>query len=61
MFVPHAKRSVTSDVPSREELSVRADLLVIDGLYLRDFDYVDIGRVRYPSTSRTPPPGPASA
>ncbi|MET8805869.1 ethanolamine ammonia-lyase reactivating factor EutA [Streptomyces sp. NPDC004546] len=33
----------------REELDVTADLLVIDGLHLRDFDYVDIGRVRFPS------------
>ncbi|MFJ3823604.1 ethanolamine ammonia-lyase reactivating factor EutA [Streptomyces nodosus] len=33
----------------REELDVTADLLVIDGLSLRDFDYVDIGRVRFPS------------
>jgi ethanolamine utilization protein EutA len=33
----------------REELSVGVDLLVIDGLGLRDFDYVDIGRVRHPS------------
>ncbi|GAA3827453.1 ethanolamine ammonia-lyase reactivating factor EutA [Streptomyces chiangmaiensis] len=33
----------------RDELEVTADLLVIDGLSLRDFDYVDIGRVRFPS------------
>jgi ethanolamine utilization protein EutA len=33
----------------REELDVTADLLVIDGLSLRDFDYVDIGRLRFPS------------
>ncbi|MQA93495.1 MAG: recombinase [Streptosporangiales bacterium] len=33
----------------REELVVGAELLVIDGLSLRDFEYVDIGRVRYPS------------
>jgi ethanolamine utilization protein EutA len=32
-----------------EELGVPGDLLVVDGLNLRDFDYVDIGRVRYPS------------
>ncbi|MFD3488345.1 ethanolamine ammonia-lyase reactivating factor EutA [Streptomyces sp. NPDC058665] len=35
----------------REELGVTADLLVIDGLSLRDFDYVDIGRVRFPSST----------
>ncbi len=33
----------------REELDVTGGLLVIDGLSLRDFDYVDIGRVRLPS------------
>ncbi|MDQ7908904.1 ethanolamine ammonia-lyase reactivating factor EutA [Phytohabitans sp. ZYX-F-186] len=31
------------------ECGVRADLLVLDGLALHDFDYVDIGRVRLPS------------
>jgi ethanolamine utilization protein EutA len=35
----------------RDELDVTAELLVVDGLYLRDFDYVDIGRVRYPSNT----------
>jgi ethanolamine utilization protein EutA len=33
----------------REELAVACDLLVVDGLSLRDFDYIDIGRVRFPS------------
>jgi ethanolamine utilization protein EutA len=33
----------------REELGVSGDLLVIDGLSLRDFDYIDIGKVRLPS------------
>ncbi|MDP9394392.1 MAG: ethanolamine ammonia-lyase reactivating factor EutA [Actinomycetota bacterium] len=33
----------------RDELGVRTDLLVVDGLSLRDFDYIDIGRVRHPS------------
>lgn len=33
----------------REELGVTSDLLVLDGLQLRDFDYVDLGRVRQPS------------
>ena len=33
----------------RDELDVTNQLLVVDGLSLRDFDYVDIGRVRYPS------------
>jgi ethanolamine utilization protein EutA len=35
----------------REELGVGTDVLVVDGLTLRDFDYVDIGRVRYPSNT----------
>jgi ethanolamine utilization protein EutA len=33
----------------RDELDVPNDLLVIDGLSLRDFDYIDIGRLRHPS------------
>jgi ethanolamine utilization protein EutA len=35
----------------RDELGVTNDLLVVDGLALRDFDYIDIGRVRYPSNT----------
>jgi ethanolamine utilization protein EutA len=33
------------------ELGVATDVLVVDGLLLRDFDYVDIGRVRHPSNT----------
>jgi ethanolamine utilization protein EutA (predicted chaperonin) len=33
----------------RDELGVGGDLVVIDGVLLRDFDYVDLGRVRQPS------------
>lgn len=33
----------------RDELGVSSDLVVIDGIALRDFDYVDLGRVRQPS------------
>ena len=33
----------------RDELGLGNDLLVVDGLSLRDFDYIDIGRVRHPS------------
>jgi ethanolamine utilization protein EutA len=33
----------------REELGVSNPLLVVDGLQLRDFDYIDIGRLRHPS------------
>ena len=32
-----------------EELGVSNDLVVLDGIVLRDFDYVDLGRVRQPS------------
>lgn len=32
-----------------EELNVRSNLLVIDGVTLWDFDYVDLGRIRMPS------------
>jgi ethanolamine utilization protein EutA len=35
----------------REELDVTGELLVIDGLSLRDFDYIDIGRIRFPSNT----------
>jgi ethanolamine utilization protein EutA len=35
----------------REELAVTGELLVIDGLSLRDFDYIDIGRIRFPSNT----------
>jgi ethanolamine utilization protein EutA len=35
----------------REELAVAGELLVIDGLSLRDFDYIDIGRIRFPSNT----------
>ncbi|MEU3984391.1 ethanolamine ammonia-lyase reactivating factor EutA [Streptomyces sp. NPDC026672] len=35
----------------REELDVGVELLVIDGIGLRDFDYVDIGRLRHPSNT----------
>ncbi|MGH3169261.1 MAG: ethanolamine ammonia-lyase reactivating factor EutA, partial [Trebonia sp.] len=33
----------------REELGIENDLVVLDGVMLRDFDYVDLGRVRQPS------------
>jgi ethanolamine utilization protein EutA len=33
----------------REELGVESDLLVIDGVTLWDFDYIDLGRIRLPS------------
>ncbi|HZL07191.1 MAG TPA: ethanolamine ammonia-lyase reactivating factor EutA, partial [Coriobacteriia bacterium] len=33
----------------RDELGVVSDLLVIDGVSLWDFDYIDLGRIRWPS------------
>jgi ethanolamine utilization protein EutA len=35
----------------RDELAVTNDLLILDGIDLRDFDFVDLGRVRYPSNT----------
>src|SRR3984893_13416816 len=33
----------------RDEMGVASELLVIDGVVLWDFDYIDLGRIRYPS------------
>ncbi len=33
----------------RDELEVESELLVIDGVVLWDFDYIDLGRIRMPS------------
>jgi ethanolamine utilization protein EutA len=35
----------------REELNVASEILVIDGVALMDFDYIDLGRVRMPSNT----------
>jgi len=35
----------------REECGVANDLLVLDGVSLRDFDYIDLGKIRLPSLS----------
>jgi ethanolamine utilization protein EutA len=35
----------------REELGVQSEILSIDGLLLRDFDYIDLGRIRMPSNT----------
>ncbi|CAN5529074.1 ethanolamine ammonia-lyase reactivating factor EutA [soil metagenome] len=35
----------------RDELAMTNDLLILDGVDLRDFDFVDLGRVRYPSNT----------
>ena len=33
----------------KDELGVASEVLVIDGISLWDFDYIDLGRVRMPS------------
>ncbi len=33
----------------REEMQIASELLVIDGIVLWDFDYIDLGRIRMPS------------
>jgi ethanolamine utilization protein EutA len=33
----------------KEDLGVASEVLVIDGIALRDFDYIDLGRIRMPS------------
>jgi ethanolamine utilization protein EutA len=35
----------------REELGVESEILVIDGVMLMDFDYIDLGRIRLPSNT----------
>jgi len=35
----------------RDELGVASELLVIDGVVLWDFDYIDLGRIRMPSNT----------
>lgn len=33
----------------RDELGIGNDLLILDGISLRDFDYIDLGKIRLPS------------
>jgi len=33
----------------KEDFAIASELLVIDGIALRDFDYIDLGRIRMPS------------
>jgi ethanolamine utilization protein EutA len=35
----------------REEFDVKSEILVIDGVTLMDFDYIDLGRIRLPSNT----------
>jgi ethanolamine utilization protein EutA len=33
----------------KEDWRIGSELLVLDGIALRDFDYIDLGRIRMPS------------
>jgi ethanolamine utilization protein EutA len=33
----------------REELGIANEMMIIDGVILRDFDYIDLGKIRLPS------------
>jgi ethanolamine utilization protein EutA len=33
----------------REEMKIPNDILILDGLELRNFEYVDLGKIRLPS------------
>ena len=33
----------------KEDWAIASEVLVIDGIALRDFDYIDLGRIRMPS------------
>jgi ethanolamine utilization protein EutA len=33
----------------KEDWHIGSELLVLDGIALRDFDYIDLGRIRMPS------------
>jgi ethanolamine utilization protein EutA len=35
----------------REEFDVKSEIVVIDGILLMDFDYIDLGRIRMPSNT----------
>jgi ethanolamine utilization protein EutA len=35
----------------KEDWRLRSEVLVIDGVALRDFDYIDLGRIRVPSNT----------
>jgi ethanolamine utilization protein EutA len=35
----------------KEDLKVESEVLVLDGIALRDFDYIDLGRIRMPSNT----------
>ena len=33
----------------KEDFGLKSEVLVLDGISLRDFDYIDLGRIRMPS------------
>ena len=33
----------------KDNFALRSEVLVLDGISLRDFDYIDLGRIRMPS------------
>jgi ethanolamine utilization protein EutA len=33
----------------KEDFALKSEVLVLDGISLRDFDYIDLGRIRMPS------------
>ena len=35
----------------KEDWGLKSEVLVIDGVALRDFDYIDLGRIRVPSNT----------
>ena len=35
----------------KEDLKLASEVLVLDGISLRDFDYIDLGRIRLPSNT----------
>jgi ethanolamine utilization protein EutA len=47
----HGDIALTLGALLRAELGVDGPLLVLDGLLLRDFDYIDLGRLRLPSNT----------
>ena len=35
----------------KEDFKLASEVLVLDGISLRDFDYIDLGRIRLPSNT----------
>jgi ethanolamine utilization protein EutA len=49
--LPHPRRRRGADRRRilKEDWAIASEVLVLDGITLRDFDYVDLGRIRMPS------------